>query len=310
MRLIIDSDTGSDDAVAIIMALRDKNVKVEAITTVFGNVELGRATKNALISIEQSGSDYIPPVFEGMENPLCSPVFFAKGVHGEDGLGDVGYPDPKLVCEREHAVDAMLRIVRENPGEIEICTLGRLTNVAMAVLREPQTMKLCKRITIMGGSFPEFTKWFTPVGEANIKGDVEAANIVMGCGVPILLVPLNVSRGDAVLTQEDMQYQLSTGSSIAKFCIECNETLISLNERRFGVRCLDPADQAALAACVYPECIESVMDAYVEFETKGELTRGCMVFYAEGNGPNKPNCTICHKLRSNEFREYMISHTM
>lgn len=308
-RLIIDTDTGSDDAVAIIMALRDNQVKVEAITTVFGNVELWRATRNALISIEQANT-YAPPVYMGMEKPLCSEVWFAKGVHGEDGLGDVGYPDPKLTPQKEHAVDAILRLLKENPGELEICTLGRLTNLAMAILREPETVKLCKKITVMGGSFPEFTKWFTPVGEANILGDVEAANLVMGCGVPILMVPINVCRGDSVLTQEDMEYQLSTGSPLAKFCIECNETLIDLNQRRFGVRCLDPADQAALAACVYPECIDGTLDCYMEFETKGSLTRGAMVFYAQGNGPKKPNATLCYSLKSKLFVDYMIKHTM
>lgn len=308
-KLIIDTDTGSDDAVAVIMALRDTNTKVLAVTTVFGNIAIDIATRNALISIEKAKS-YFPPVYQGMAKPLASENTFAHGVHGVDGLGDVGYADPVITAESEHAVDAIIRLIKENPNEIEICTIGRLTNIAMVALREPETLKLVKKITIMGGSFPEFTKWFTPIGEANIKGDVEAANIVMESGVPIVMVPINACRGETVTTKEEMDEMLATGSNVAKFCIECNRTLIDLNKARFGVECIDQADASAMAVCLCPECVDIEVDAYCTFETEGKYSRGAMIFYLEGNGPNKPNCKIVKTLKADVFKEFLFKTTV
>ena len=122
-RFIIDTDTGSDDAVALVMALRDKSLKVEAITTVAGNVNVELATKNALMSIDFAET-YAPPVFKGAPKPMMHEHWDAAGVHGEDGMGDLGLSAPKLQAEKEHAIDFLIRYIEENPGELELITLG------------------------------------------------------------------------------------------------------------------------------------------------------------------------------------------
>src|SRR5262245_6051314 len=132
---LIDTDTASDDAVAIIMALAEPNVRVLGLTTVAGNVGLEQATRNALLTVEVCGSEV--PVFAGAEKPLTRAHEHAHWFHGRDGLGDRDYPAPKRKPEREHAVDAILRLTRAEPG-LTLVTLGPLTNVALALEREPQ----------------------------------------------------------------------------------------------------------------------------------------------------------------------------
>jgi purine nucleosidase len=182
-KFIIDTDTASDDAVAIIMALREPSVKVEAVTVVAGNVPLDKAVRNALISIEKAET-YQPPVYIGLSKPLIRKQYTAEYVHGEDGLGDVGYKDPVIKAEREHAVDALLRIIDENPGQLELITLGPLTNVAAAVIKSPETMKKLKGIYTMGGTLG-FPGNVSVAAEFNIYVDAEAAEIVCNSGIPI-----------------------------------------------------------------------------------------------------------------------------
>ena len=130
-RILIDTDTGGDDAVALIMALREPSVKVEAVTTVMGNVNTEQATINALISIERAGT-YAPPVYKGLTNGIINEPLVGKDytIHGRDGMGDLGISAPKLQAEKEHAIDFLIRYIEENPGELELVTLGPVTNIA------------------------------------------------------------------------------------------------------------------------------------------------------------------------------------
>ena len=171
---LIDTDTASDDAVAIIMALAAPDVRVLALTTVAGNVGLEQATSNALLTAEICGSDV--PVFMGADRPLDRAHEHAHWFHGKDGLGDRGYPAPKRAPEREHAVDAILRLAREAPG-LTLVTLGPLTNIALALEREPELAAQIGRCVVMGGA-PCCEGNVTPAAEYNIWVDPEAARAV------------------------------------------------------------------------------------------------------------------------------------
>lgn len=151
-KLIIDTDTASDDAIALVLALRWPDVEIKAVTTVAGNVPVEAATRNAMVSIAMADA-YRPPVYRGCDRPLWRRQITAQQVHGRDGLGDRGYPDPGIPLEQEHAVDAIARLVRENEG-IDIVTLGPLTNIAMAIRLYPATMSRVRSITAMGGPVP------------------------------------------------------------------------------------------------------------------------------------------------------------
>lgn len=147
--ILIDTDTASDDAVALIMALRSKSARVIAITTVAGNVPVQRATTNALYTSELCGMS--PPVYQGAGKPLSRRLATAEWFHGNDGLGDHGYPPPRRGAEKQHAVEAIISTVRDHPG-LTIVTLGPLTNIALALAQAPDIVRNVGRCVVMGGA--------------------------------------------------------------------------------------------------------------------------------------------------------------
>lgn len=218
--LLIDTDTASDDAVALIMALRSPAVRVPAITVVAGNVPLAQATSNALYTAELCGSDV--PVYPGADAPLRRSLTTADWFHGKDGLGDHGYAPKNHRPETTHAADAIIATVRANPG-IEIITLGPLTNLALALSRDPQIVTQVSRCIIMGGA-PCCEGNVTPAAEFNIWVDPEAARIVFLAGLPIEMVGWHLCRGDAALNQQDIDRVLALNTPLADFSIRCNST--------------------------------------------------------------------------------------
>src|SRR3984885_1899632 len=215
---LIDTDTASDDAVAIIMALSDPKVRVLGLTTVAGNVGLEQATQNALLTAEVCNSDV--PVFAGADKPLNRAHDHAHWFHGKDGMGDRGFPAPKQKAEREHAVDAIVRLAYEAPG-LTLVTLGPLTNVALALKREPQLAERIGRCVVMGGA-PCCEGNVTPAAGYNIWGDPEAARAVFRSKLNIEMVGWHVSRGPSVLRDDEIAAIQAMGAAKAKFAIESN----------------------------------------------------------------------------------------
>lgn len=277
-RFIIDTDTGSDDAVAIIMALRDPNVRVEAFTVVAGNVGIDRATENCLISIEMAGT-YAPPVYKGLSRPIIREVIEEEknyDVHGYDGMGDIGIPAPTLKAEEEHAVDFLIRYIEENPGELELVTIGPVTNLAWVAHRSPETLKKLKRIYMMMGT----GAWFGNVNgltEGNAFMDPEALDIVLRyAGCEIILIGWDMCINEYMFNKDEIDALYATGSPIAKFCLDINQMLIKLNEDRFGEPCFDMADPAAMAVALDPGMIEKSVTAYHHVETGKGIAYGAI----------------------------------
>ncbi len=213
---LIDTDTASDDAVAIMMALAEPTVRVLALTTVAGNVGLEQATTNALLTAEICGSDV--PVFTGAEKPLTRAHEHAHWFHGKDGMGDRGFPRPKRAPEREGAVDAILQFATAEPG-LTLVTLGPLTNIALALERDPKLAERIGRCVVMGGA-PNCEGNVTPAAEYNIWVDPEAARAVFRSKMPIEMVGWHVSRGPSVLRDDEIEAIEALGTAKAKFAIE------------------------------------------------------------------------------------------
>jgi purine nucleosidase len=271
--ILIDTDTASDDAVALIMALRSTQVKVAGITVVAGNVPVAQATSNALFTVELCGANV--PVYSGAEAPLLRKLVIADWFHGKDGLGDHGYKPKMLRAQPEHAVDAMIRIVRENPG-IEIVTLGPLTNVAMALLREPKLANFVKRCVVMGGA-PCCVGNVTPAAEYNIWVDPEAARIVVRSGLPIEMVGWQLCRGDAVLDQADIDRALALRNPIAEFAIRSNSVAAEASFKQTKQAGISLPDPVTMGIALDPALCTSSSDHFVEVEIASELTRGMTV---------------------------------
>lgn len=270
---LIDTDTASDDAVALIMALRAPDVEVAAITVVAGNVNVQQATRNALLTAELCGSGV--PVYCGAEKPLLRRYQDATWFHGRDGLGDHDYPAPKRSAEKLHAVDAFIRTIQSNPGLV-LVTLGPLTNVALAVSRCASIVSNVSRCVVMGGN-PCCEGNVTPAAEYNLWVDPEAAQIVMRSGLPIELVGWQLCRGEAVLGEKDIAHVLSFGTKLANFAIESNSharAALKTQTREDGICLPDPV---AMSIALDPTIGTDWGEHYVEIETQSELGRGMSI---------------------------------
>ena len=270
---LIDTDTASDDAVALIMALRHPDVEVLAITTVAGNVDVQQATRNALYTAELCGSNV--PVFAGAEKPLKRAHASADWFHGRDGLGDHGYPVARRAAEKQTATDAIIGMIESHPG-LEIVTLAPLTNVALALQKKPGITTNVSRCVVMGGA-PCCEGNVTPAAEYNIWCDPEAARIVMRSGLPIELVGWHLCRGEAVLNRSDIQQVLGLGTGVAKFAIECNSRAQEAYREQTGEDGISLPDPVAMAVALDPSIVTSQSEHYLEVETGNELTRGMTV---------------------------------
>ena len=270
---LIDTDTASDDAVALIMALRSPDVEVAAITTVAGNVPVAQATRNALYAAELCGSDV--PVFAGAGQPLLREYATATWFHGEDGLGDHGYPEPRRAAAALHATEAIIATIRANPG-LTLVTLGPLTNIALALAKDPKIAEQVGRCVIMGGN-PCTEGNVTPAAEYNIWVDPEAARMVFLSGLPIELVGWQLCRGEAAVDPQDIQDILQLGTPLAKFAIECNSTAMEAYRVQTGEVGISLPDPVAMAIALDPSVCTSATNHYVEVEIASELTRGMTV---------------------------------
>lgn len=270
---LIDTDTASDDAVALIMALRSPRIQVVAITTVAGNVDVRQASRNALYTAELCESN--APVFMGAEQPLKRAHVSATWFHGRDGLGDHGYPPARRAPEQQSAIDAMIETIEAHPGLV-LVTLGPLTNVALALQKRPGIAAKVSRCVVMGGA-PCCEGNVTPSAEYNIWCDPEAARIVVRSGLPIELVGWQLCRGEAVLNSREIKNVLSLGTPVAKFAIECNSRAQEAFLEQSGEHGISLPDPVAMAIALDVSIVTSQSEHFVDIETESELTRGMTV---------------------------------
>ncbi|MBQ2774940.1 MAG: DUF1273 family protein [Clostridia bacterium] len=262
-KFIIDTDTGSDDAVALIMAVLESDIDVLGITTIGGNIPLEQTTKNALQTVEECGA--VIPVYPGASKPLMRELVTADNVHGADGMGDMGLIHPSRMPEKKRAVDFILETVAANPDEIELVALGPVTNIALAIMKDRKTMKKVKHIWSMGTSgFGPGN--ITPVAEFNVFVDAESYSVLLDSGIPITIAGFDLCLGDAALNPDDLA-ELSV-SRLGKFIVDCNKTRLAYNENLTGVPYVDLPDAVAMAAAIWPDVVLETVTAHCYCCTK------------------------------------------
>ncbi len=276
-RIIIDTDPGVDDALAILLALRSPELKVEAITPVAGNVPLEFTLPNALKLLEIAGRTDVP-VAAGARHPLVRRLITGEHVHGNNGLAGVEFPEPKIKPVAETAPELIRKIVRANPGEISIVAVGPLTNVALALRADPDLAGKLRSIVIMGGSLSGGN--VTPAAEFNLYVDPEAARVVFDAGVPLTMVGLDVTR-KVLFTDERLKVMetAKNPSGIAAGKI-MHATLERLNRGPHPM--IEAMHDPLTVANLIDPGILTLKDYYVEVETEGQFTAGETVGYAFG----------------------------
>ena len=299
---VVDTDTGSDDAVAVAMALRHPDVRVAAITVVSGNVPLDQAVQNALYTREVAGGD--APVYRGREGAA---PHTAQDVHGVDGMGDIGLRLSGRTPDEGDAVEKLVEVVRGAPGQIELVTLGPLTNVGEAFERAPDVPGLLKRLVLMGGTSDAVGN-VAPVAEFNIWADPEAARVVFRSGAPIEMVGWDISRKYAVFTPEQSDWLAGLGP-VGEFSVAIQAKLIEFTSTVTHLAGFDLPDPIAMAVALDPSVATDVHRYHVDVEVTGELTRGQTVVDVLGVGGGEPNADVVVEASRGRF-EQVLAETL
>lgn len=299
---VIDTDTASDDAVALMMALRAPDVTVAAITTVAGNVPLAQATRNALTVVERAGADV--PVSAGLDRPLLRERSPATFFHGQDGMGDLDLPPPGRTQTSEHAVDTLLRVIDRYAGAVTLVTLGPLSNIAAALLRAPELAGKVAECYMMGGAANTIGN-ITPAAEYNIWCDPEAAELVFRSGLPILMVGHEHSLGEAVLTRPELDV-LRQQSELARLAVDCNAAAYVASTEWLREAGLTQPDPVTMAVAIDPSICTRRERCWIGVETAGELTRGMTVVDRWGVLKREPNAEACYAIDARRWKALLF----
>lgn len=302
-KMIYDGDPGHDDVMAILLAAGDPRIDLLGVTTVAGNAPLEMTTRNALITMDMIHADI--PVAAGCSAPLVKPLYTAPFVHGESGLDGAKLFEPKRKPIEKHACDFLIDTLMESEGDISVVAAGPLTNVALALRREPAIAKKIKQLVIMGGG--RFGN-ITPAAEFNIWSDAEAARILFESEIPKVMCGLDLTY-QAVATPEVMEKIRAIHSPVSEF-VNDFMAFYNNNSKRAGKNGA-PVNDACCVAYLIDKDVFTTRHLRVDIETKGEFTYGmtCIDVFRMNSGRElqEPNVYVGDKLNFELFWDLMIS---
>lgn len=271
-KIIIDTDPGQDDAVAILLALASPELELLGITCVAGNVPLELTAINARKVCELAGAPHVP-VYAGCDRPLAHDLVTAEHVHGKTGLDGPPLPAPQMALQPDHAVDFLIDTLRTQEG-VTLCPLGPLTNIATALSRAPDIAPRIARIVLMGGAYFEVGN-ITPAAEFNIYVDPEAAEIVFKSGVPLTVLPLDVTHKALVTAPRNAAFR-ALGTKVGQQVAGWTDFFERFDREKYGSEGAPLHDPTVIAWLLWPEIFEG-REINVEIETQSALTRGMTV---------------------------------
>jgi purine nucleosidase len=305
--MILDTDPGVDDAMAILFALKRPGIRLEALTTVFGNTDIDTGTTNALRLLELAGRSDVP-VARGAGHPLMRPfVKAADHVHGKNGLGEISLPEPKARTVDESASDLIIRMARESPGEITLCPVGPITNVAVALTRAPEIAGLFKEIVVMGSTIfhPGIQGIPTPLADANFWNDPEAAQIVLRSGANITLVGMDVTM-QVPLTAPMRETIARDGGHVGKTLMAISEFYVNSYATMYpGILGCGMHDPLAVAIAEDRSLVKTERMC-VDIELAGALTRGMAVADRRRTAAARQNADVCLEVDVERFHQRFV----
>ena len=314
-RILIDTDPGVDDALAILLALRSPELHIEALTTVCGNVPVTQGTENLLRILGVLNLEEFPCIAQGEARPLVKPLVTAAHVHGDDGLGNVSqlqnadgsplYPPATANISSTSGVDLILEMVTRYPDELTLVALGPLTNIAKAIRKDAAKMQSLQKIVVMGGAFEVYGN-VTTTAEFNIFVDPHAAQEVFQANIPIDIAPLDVTH-QVVLTGERLHAEIDQHSdSVSRFIKDATQSCMEFYRQHVGFWGFHIHDALPIGMLTHPDYFESV-PADVQVETEGTLTNGMTVAdLRPERQPPSPNAEVCIKVTAEAFLEHFF----
>jgi purine nucleosidase len=301
---LIDTDTASDDAVALVMALRYPDVQIEAITVVAGNVPVDQGVQNALYTLELCGQSV--PVHRGMAAPLNRPLETGQFVHGQDGMGDIGLPLYGRSATSNDAISVLIETIHKYRDDLILVTLGPLTNIAVALQHDPSIASAVSVCIVMGGTGRGRGN-IAPVSEYNFWADPEAASIVFDSGMPIRMVGWDISRTYAMFNPEEQAALRAIGTPLAHFCVDIQKALQQFALTTSMLQGFDLPDPIAMAIALDPQVATHSEHLYVAIESASELCRGQSVVDHVHVLRREPNVEVIRKASRERFLEILYT---
>ena len=318
-RILLDTDTGVDDALAIILALNSPELNVEAITSVSGNVHVDLCTRNLLMTLEAMDLNEDPICAKGEAQPLIKSLVVAAHVHGSDGLGDVTrllrengsrrYPDPEPRLAVTTAVDLIIDLAGQYPDELVLVPVGPLTNIAKAMIKHPARMRKIREIVLMGGAFETYGN-VTTTAEFNIFADPHAAQLVLDFGVPITVVPLDVTH-QVLLTGKRLHAEIGErDDSLSQFLRDVTRATMEYHQSVEGFHGTYIHDALPIGLLTHPDFFQTV-EAFVQVETSSDLTQGMTIADLRMERPRpKPNARVCVEVNAAAFLRHFFDRIL
>jgi len=302
-KIIIDTDPGQDDAIAILLALASQELEVVGITAVAGNVPLQLTQRNARVICELAGRTDIP-VFAGCDRPLTRQLVTAEHVHGKTGLDGFDISDPRMPLQETHAAEFIVDTLRTQPANsVTLCTLGPLTNIAAAFENTPDVIGRVRRIVMMGGAYFEVGN-ITPTAEFNIYVDPEAAEIVFGSGVELIVMPLDMTH-KALVTRPRVEAFRSLGTRVGHAVAAWTGFFERFDKNKYGWEGAPLHDPTVIAYLLEPSLFAGRY-INVEIETRSDLTRGMTVADWWGVTDRKANAVFMGNVDAEAFFTLLI----
>ncbi len=281
-RVIIDTDPGVDDALALLLAYRSPELRVEAVTTVNGNVPVKQGTRNAALILDLLRPEPQPILAEGAAKPLDAKGITAQSIHGSDGLGELNrfkdsngnprYAEPQIPPDLPNATEVLLELLKSHPDELSLIALGPLTNLAEALLADKKMVKRLREVIIMGGAI-NVPGNITPAAEFNIFVDPRSAELVFNSGLNITLVPLDVTKRVCLGSLEIEHLARAMPKPLGMFLSDATSKALEYMKHTHGMEAIHLHDPLAVGAAIAPDMVKTT-SLHVNVETKGKLTRG------------------------------------
>jgi purine nucleosidase len=303
--ILIDTDPGIDDSLAILLALASPELSLEGLSVVHGNCSLEQAVTNGLSLLELANASHVP-LAKGCELPLVQPSLLAPETHGNSGLGYAKLPKPRSKPTVQHGSDLLIEKIMSNPGEFTLVAIGPLTNVALAIRKEPRMVDALKELIIMGGAIRHEGNT-TALAEFNTYVDPHAAHIVYHAGIPITLVPLDVTY-QCVLMASDVERLLKIDSPISQFIRDATDFYMEYHDSYQGIKGCVINDPLALALTFAPELCD-YQELPVDVDISGGVSMG-KTFADFYNYDKKPvNMKVALGVRPRDFIELFLERT-
>jgi purine nucleosidase len=304
-RILLDTDTAGDDTIAIMMALRAKDAKLEGITINCGNVDFDQEVENALYTIQVAGMSGKVPVYPGARRPLLRDWRTAKEVHGNDGMGDSDFPKARQRPESKPAVDAIVDTINSNPGEIDLVEIAPMTNLALAIKKDPGIVKKVRRFFFMGGA-NQYLGNVTPAAEFNVWVDPDAAKIVLESGLPATMVGWEICMRQGFLGNKEIAEIEAMQTKESEFFLAVNRQVRKFMKKTQGLEGTDCTDSLTMSMVLNPKVILETRRRYLEVDNTDGPSRGATVVDELGVLGRTPNIEIVYEASAKLFQDMLF----